>query len=113
MNSRTAVFAFGLPIVVVAGLLAVAKLNQFGDFAKSPQTARVTFGNSVLVAGGRAKLSFVDAIGEARAEISCKDETRVVSLTEEPSEPVCGIRVRLKSLDMEAMPPKCEIVVTW
>lgn len=113
MNSRHAVFVFGLPIVVVVGLLTIAKLNQFGDWATSPQTARIALGGSVIVAGGKARLTFSEAFGEPRAEIACKDETQVVGLGEESSESVCGIRVRLKKLDMDAIPPRSEIEVTW
>jgi len=113
INSRTAVFTFGLPIVRVVGLLAIAKLNQFGDFATSPQTARLHLGGSAVVAGGKAQLSFVEAMGEASVEISCKEETRVVPLDDQPSDSVCGVRVRLKTLDMESIPPRSEIEVTW
>ncbi len=88
----------GLFIVGIGPLAFFAWFNKLGDFAKSPQTVEMNMGTTAFVAGGRARLWFAgDEMGPS-VEVQCKRTSRLLQLTEEPSDEVCGIRVRLKNI---------------
>lgn len=88
----------GVAVVGIVPLLFFAWHNRLGDFAKSPQTVEMGLGSTSIVAGGRAKLWFASVDLGPQVEVSCKKQSRLIELGEEPSDEVCGIRVRQMSL---------------
>lgn len=84
----------GLMLAGVGPVVMFMWVNQLGDLAKSPQTVEMNLGTTSFVAGGRARLWFASVDLGPQVEISCKNQSRLVDLSEdEPSDEVCGIRV--------------------
>jgi hypothetical protein len=108
-------FCFLLPAMLIFTLAFIAHNGQFGGFAKSPQTANLWLGGSVIVGGGKAKLWFREVDLGPSIEVGCPTQTRVLQLSDdEPSEEVCGVRLQLIKLDVEGpRSPHAEIRVTW
>lgn len=76
-------------------MLGVAWHNRLGNFAHSPQRVEMSVGTTCFVAGGKAKMWFASIETGPQIEISCKDQSHMIELaTNEPSDDVCGIRVR-------------------
>ena len=95
MGSRGIWVFFGLLFAGVGPMIGVAWFHHLGDFAKSPQRVEMSVGSTSFVAGGRAKIWFSSIQTGPEIEISCKDYSKMIQLeTKEPSDQVCGIRVR-------------------
>jgi hypothetical protein len=108
----------GLLFAGIGPMLGVAYFNRLGDFAKSPQRLEMSVGSTSFVAGGRAKIWFSSIQTGPEIEISCKDQTKMLQLeTSEPSDEVCGIRVRKLELfekDLAGHPQiRAVFEVTW
>ena len=85
----------GLLFAGIGPMLGVAWYHRLGDFAKSPQRVEMGVGSTCFVAGGRAKLWFSSIEQGPVVEISCKGHAKSIDLINgEPTEQVCGIRVR-------------------
>ena len=90
-----------LVVVVVFGwgaLELMLRQMQIGEHALSPQHFELPEGLTVIVGGGRATLTFVDApyLRSARLRVKCKDVDRGIQLRpQETSDETCGVRVHL------------------
>lgn len=90
--------------IVVGGwgaLELMLRQMEIGEHAKSPQYFEIPKGLTVLVGGGRAGLTFVEApfLRSAVVKVTCKDTDRAVQLRPgEVGDEVCGIRFQLKQL---------------
>lgn len=115
MTIRTFMGVLAVPAAMVGTFYLIARQGQFGGFAKSPQTAVLWLGSSIIVGGGRAKLWFASHDGGGTVEVSCKGQNQFVGLsTDEESEEVCGVRLKtLKIEDAEGRPPRLHVQVTW
>ncbi len=86
---------------------------KIGDHAQSPQHFEIPQGATVLVGGGRAGVSFLEApfLRSAIFQIRCKDTEQVVRLKPGTvSDELCDVRVRL----VELVPGgRVAIEVTW
>ena len=86
---------------------------KIGDHAKSPQRFEIPQGATVLVGGGRAGVSFLEApfLRFAMFQIRCKDtEQRIRLKPGTVSDELCGVQVRLVDLVPGG---KVAIEVTW
>lgn len=82
-------------VATVGSMILVASMQQFGDFAKSPQTVVLNMGTQALVAGGKANLWFASVETGAVLEVRCARETRTFDLQpDEQTEECCGVKVR-------------------
>lgn len=108
-------------VVALMGSLGVW-WAQTGGFAVSPQQLSLSHGRTQPAAMGRARVTLFeagdiysdDAIREAaQVQVICSSDRRELSVTtDEPSEEVCGIRLKLISLSM-AGSPKAVVEITW
>jgi hypothetical protein len=111
-------------------LLGAAYYNQFGSFAKSPQRLLMTPGRPVIVAGGKAMVNWVDMGMGPEIEVECKGQHQHVDLflDHEPTDEICGVRLRLIEYEevhmdpqdlldrkkrMTSKLPTAEVEVTW
>jgi hypothetical protein len=94
MGARGLWFAVGVMVMGIGPIVGYAWLNKLGDFAKSPQRVEMSLGSTSIVAGGRAKMWFAMVDIAPTVEVSCKGSSRMLELTDKPSEEVCGVRVR-------------------
>lgn len=84
----------GLMVMGIGPIAVFAWFNQLGDFAKSPQTVEMNLGTTSFVAGGRARLWFAMVEEGPVVEVSCKGESRMVTLIDhKASDVVCGVQV--------------------
>lgn len=110
---RAAVLVVGLPAALLFALWFVAWRNQYGSYAKSPQTVEMSIGTQTIVAGGRAKMWFAQIDEGAYVELKRKGESRGLWLqVDEPSDPVFGLTVELVEVQ-ESMPPRAKFEVRW
>ena len=100
-----------------------AKNNRL---AKSPQEITLSMARSTSVANGRAEIWFAAAgddeylggriVEAAQTEVRCKENQQMVPVTSEPSEEVCGIRIRLLELKYGGFTgshPIARFEITW
>jgi hypothetical protein len=94
MNAKSVWTMLIVGIAAAGPLLGVAWFHRLGSFAKSPQTAEIMVGGTVLVGGGRAKLLFSSVELGPVVEVSCKGDKRTLELFQDRvSDAVCGIRL--------------------
>lgn len=109
-----------------AVLLVAVAMYGCGSGATSPQQLTLTAGASANIGGGRAKMWFAqpsDVLADGRivsaamVSLTCNGkETSVTVLPGNPSEEVCGVRVKLLSMtEPGAQSPvfKGVFEVTW
>ncbi|HRI42901.1 MAG TPA: hypothetical protein PLL78_01905 [Fimbriimonadaceae bacterium] len=115
MTTRTFLALLICPAALVGTTYVIARIGQFGDFAKSPQTAAIWLGGSVVVGGGRAKLWFCSHQDGGIVEVSCKGESHFIGLSsDEQSDEVCGVRLKtVKVEETDGRPPRLHVLVTW
>ncbi|MCG8459254.1 MAG: hypothetical protein MI919_23510 [Holophagales bacterium] len=87
--------------------------SELGDYARSPQSLRLSAGTVALVAGGRAGVLFEGSpyLRAAHLRIRCKGVDEAIRLRKgETSDELCGIRARL----LELLPnDQASLEVTW
>lgn len=102
---------FGIILLIGA---VVYYLLQQGGLGFSPQAVEIPVGSTRTVANGRAQIWFEEAdlaVGEgegvlrdaARIQVSCKDDGEEILVGTFPSKTVCGIRVRLITLEKKGI----------
>ena len=100
-----------LLIVGAAGIYIVS----IGGIAKSPQRVTMSSGSFRTVANGRAQLHYAQWSSVPEVEVLCHGERYLVDInSSQPSETVCGIRVRMISASAGFTgAPQAELEVTW
>lgn len=85
-----------------------------GEEAKSPQVATISIGSSLLVAGGRARVSFESIERGPELIVSCASETRRLDLDTDFSDDICKIKLRqLELIDNDGMPTRIKVEIAW
>lgn len=96
MGHRAAIFAIAAALLCVAVPLFIARTQQLGSFAKSPQRIEMVVGSSKLIAGGRAKMWFSSVDLGVNVEVSCKEGTKALKLAlEGEAQEAFGLQIRL------------------
>lgn len=96
MEKRLLLTVIVLGVLGWAGLKLIEWQFKIGDFAKSPQYVSLRPAGRIIVGGGRAVLGLKETRRDkAVVQIRCSDGEEEVRLEPgQPSEEICGIRVR-------------------
>lgn len=103
-----------MPAALIATMYWVARSMGLGEEAKSPQVATISIGSSLLVAGGRARVSFESIERGPELIVSCASETRRLDLDTDFSDDICKIKLRqLELIDNDGMPTRIKVEIAW
>lgn len=110
-----------LVLMLFGGILAIgtpifiAKNLQLGSYAKSPQTAELSLGASVIVGGGRAKLWYAGGSSGAMFELTHEGESALFDEGVNAPGQAFGLTVTPTKVDMGngSRPPRATFEVKW